>query len=132
MLWSHIFFEKASRDDAKATYAVTMKYFIIYSLILYLGLNLYISRARLKIYDADSSNYVDRFKITGFVAATPSLDPFYDEGTNRITNGIYTYTLPSAEQIGGVFDHFGVRVYTVVGTVGNLDILNVEVEYYYA
>ncbi len=37
------FFEKAGGKDARQTYAVTMKYFVIYSLVLYLGLNLYIS-----------------------------------------------------------------------------------------
>jgi len=37
------FFEKASGKDAKKTYAVAMKYFVIYALILFLGLNLYIS-----------------------------------------------------------------------------------------
>ncbi len=37
------FFEKASGKDAKETYAMAMKYFVIYALILFLGLNLYIS-----------------------------------------------------------------------------------------
>ena len=37
------FFEKLSGKDAKETYSTAMKYFIIYALILFLGLNLYIS-----------------------------------------------------------------------------------------
>jgi len=37
------FFEKAGKDDAKSSYAQVMKYFIIYCLIIYLGINLYIS-----------------------------------------------------------------------------------------
>ncbi len=37
------FFEKASGKDAKETYSTTMKYFVIYALVLFLGLNLYIS-----------------------------------------------------------------------------------------
>ncbi len=37
------FFEKASGKDAKETYAIAMKYFVIYALILFLGLNLYIA-----------------------------------------------------------------------------------------
>ncbi len=37
------FFEKASGKDARETYATTMKYFVIYALILFLALNLYIS-----------------------------------------------------------------------------------------
>ena len=36
------FFEKAGSKDAKETYAVTMKYFVITGLILFLGINLYI------------------------------------------------------------------------------------------
>ncbi len=35
------FFEKAGSKDAKQTYAVTMKYFVITALILFLGINLY-------------------------------------------------------------------------------------------
>jgi O-antigen/teichoic acid export membrane protein len=35
------FFEKAGSNDAKETYAVTMKYFVITALILFLGINLY-------------------------------------------------------------------------------------------
>jgi O-antigen/teichoic acid export membrane protein len=35
------FFEKAGSKDAKETYAVTMKYFVITALILFLGINLY-------------------------------------------------------------------------------------------
>lgn len=35
------FFEKAGSQDAKETYAVTMKYFVITALILFLGINLY-------------------------------------------------------------------------------------------
>ena len=37
------FFEKAGKEDAKSSYALVMKYFIIYCLIIYLGINLYIS-----------------------------------------------------------------------------------------
>jgi O-antigen/teichoic acid export membrane protein len=37
------FFEKAGGKDAKQTYATTMKYFVIYALMLFLVLNLYIS-----------------------------------------------------------------------------------------
>ena len=37
------FFEKLSGKDAKYTYATAMKYFVIYALMLFLGLNLYIS-----------------------------------------------------------------------------------------
>jgi O-antigen/teichoic acid export membrane protein len=36
------FFEKAGHQDAKKTYAVTMKYFVITALILFLVINLYI------------------------------------------------------------------------------------------
>ncbi|HUW92854.1 MAG TPA: oligosaccharide flippase family protein [Bacteroidales bacterium] len=36
------FFEKAGKHDAKETYAVTMKYFVITGLILFLCINLYI------------------------------------------------------------------------------------------
>ena len=36
------FFEKAGRHDARETYAVTMKYFVITALILFLVINLYI------------------------------------------------------------------------------------------
>lgn len=35
------FFEKAGSKDAKQTYALTMKYFVITALILFLGINLY-------------------------------------------------------------------------------------------
>jgi O-antigen/teichoic acid export membrane protein len=35
------FFEKAGSRDARETYAVTMKYFVITALILFLGINLY-------------------------------------------------------------------------------------------
>ncbi len=37
------FFERLNRSDAKETYAFVMKYFIIIMLIVYLGINLYIS-----------------------------------------------------------------------------------------
>jgi len=37
------FFERANRSDAKETYAFVMKYFIIIMLIVFLGINLYIS-----------------------------------------------------------------------------------------
>ncbi|MDX2414091.1 MAG: polysaccharide biosynthesis C-terminal domain-containing protein, partial [Bacteroidales bacterium] len=37
------FFEKASGKDAKETYSGAMKYFVIYGIILFLGLNLYLS-----------------------------------------------------------------------------------------
>ncbi|TFH47254.1 MAG: hypothetical protein E4G92_05430 [Bacteroidia bacterium] len=36
------FFEKAGKHDAKETYAVTMKYFVITGLVLFLVINLYI------------------------------------------------------------------------------------------
>jgi len=35
------FFEKAGSKDAKETYAVTMKYFVLTALIIFLGINLY-------------------------------------------------------------------------------------------
>ena len=37
------FFEKAGKKDAKETYATIMKYFVIISLVIYLGINLYLS-----------------------------------------------------------------------------------------
>jgi len=37
------FFERAKQSDAKETYAFVMKYFVIMMLILFLGINLYIS-----------------------------------------------------------------------------------------
>lgn len=37
------FFERATHNDAKETYAFVMKYFIILMLIIYLGINLYIT-----------------------------------------------------------------------------------------
>ncbi len=37
------FFERAKHDNAKETYAFVMKYFVIIMLIIYLGINLYIS-----------------------------------------------------------------------------------------
>jgi len=37
------FFERAKHDGAKETYAFVMKYFVIIMLIIYLGINLYIS-----------------------------------------------------------------------------------------
>ncbi|MCD4769982.1 MAG: oligosaccharide flippase family protein [Bacteroidales bacterium] len=37
------FFEKADKNDAKETYATIMKYFVIISLVIYLGINLYLS-----------------------------------------------------------------------------------------
>ena len=43
------FFEKAGRGDAKETYAVTMKFFVITGLILFLGINLYIEALQIII-----------------------------------------------------------------------------------
>ncbi len=43
------FFEKAGTSDAKETYAVTMKYFVITALILFLGINLYIEALQIII-----------------------------------------------------------------------------------
>lgn len=43
------FFERAERKDAKETYSVTMKYFVIVSLMLYLVINLYIDAAQVII-----------------------------------------------------------------------------------
>jgi len=43
------FFEKAGSSDAKETYAVTMKYFVITALILFLGINLYIEALQILI-----------------------------------------------------------------------------------
>lgn len=43
------FFEKAGSKDAKETYAVTMKYFVITALILFLGINLYIEALQIII-----------------------------------------------------------------------------------
>ena len=43
------FFEKAGNKDAKETYAVTMKYFVITALILFLGINLYIEALQIII-----------------------------------------------------------------------------------
>jgi len=43
------FFEKAGSKDAKETYAVTMKYFVITALILFLGINLYPEAIRVLI-----------------------------------------------------------------------------------
>ena len=43
------FFEKAGSHDAKKTYAVTMKYFVITALILFLGINLYIEALQIII-----------------------------------------------------------------------------------
>ena len=37
------FFERAKKDNAKETYAFIMKYFIIIMLLVFLGINLYIS-----------------------------------------------------------------------------------------
>lgn len=45
------FFEKAGSRDAKETYAVTMKYFVITALILFLGINLYPEAVRILIGD---------------------------------------------------------------------------------
>lgn len=43
------FFERAKHDNAKETYAFVMKYFIIIMLVIYLGINLYISGIQLII-----------------------------------------------------------------------------------
>jgi O-antigen/teichoic acid export membrane protein len=43
------FFEKAGSKDAKETYAITMKYFVITALILFLGINLYIEALQIII-----------------------------------------------------------------------------------
>ena len=43
------FFERAKHENAKETYAFIMKYFVIIMLILYLGINLYISGFQLII-----------------------------------------------------------------------------------
>jgi len=43
------FFEKAGTSNAKETYAVTMKYFVITALILFLGINLYIEALQIII-----------------------------------------------------------------------------------
>jgi O-antigen/teichoic acid export membrane protein len=43
------FFEKAGSKDAKEIYAVTMKYFVITALILYLGINLYVEALQIII-----------------------------------------------------------------------------------
>jgi len=43
------FFERAGNKDAKATYAITMKYFVIVALILYLVMNLYIEGVQIII-----------------------------------------------------------------------------------
>ena len=43
------FFEKAGRKEAKETYAVTMKYFVITALILFLLINLYIEAVQIII-----------------------------------------------------------------------------------
>ncbi len=43
------FFEKAGKHDAKETYAITMKYFVITALILFLGINLYIEALQIII-----------------------------------------------------------------------------------
>jgi len=43
------FFEKAGSKDAKETYAVTMEYFVITALILYLGINLYVEALQIII-----------------------------------------------------------------------------------
>lgn len=43
------FFERAGSKDAKKTYAVTMKYFVIIALIIYLIINLYIEAAQVII-----------------------------------------------------------------------------------
>ena len=43
------FFERAKHENAKETYAYIMKYFVIIMLILYLGINLYISGFQLII-----------------------------------------------------------------------------------
>jgi len=43
------FFEKAGTINAKETYAVTMKYFVITALILFLGINLYIEALQIII-----------------------------------------------------------------------------------
>jgi O-antigen/teichoic acid export membrane protein len=43
------FFEKAGSKDARETYAVTMKYFVITALILFLGINLYPEAVRVLI-----------------------------------------------------------------------------------
>ncbi|MDF1560256.1 MAG: oligosaccharide flippase family protein [Bacteroidales bacterium] len=43
------FFEKAGSKEAKEIYAVTMKYFVITALILYLGINLYVEALQIII-----------------------------------------------------------------------------------
>jgi len=43
------FFEKAGNKDAKETYAITMKYFVITALILFLVINLYIEAVQIII-----------------------------------------------------------------------------------
>jgi O-antigen/teichoic acid export membrane protein len=43
------FFERAKHENAKETYAYVMKYFVIIMLIVYLGINLYISGVQLII-----------------------------------------------------------------------------------
>ena len=43
------FFERAKRENAKETYAFIMKYFVIIMLLIYLGINLYISGTKLII-----------------------------------------------------------------------------------
>ncbi len=43
------FFEKSDKSDAKETYATVMKYFVIISLVIYLGINLYLSGIQILI-----------------------------------------------------------------------------------
>ena len=58
------FFERAKQEDAKKMYAEVMKYFIISMLIIYLGLNLYISGFQLIV----GRNYRDAIGVVPIIS----------------------------------------------------------------
>lgn len=94
------------------------------------GKNLVITDTRVIIGDADADDYLNRLRIFGY-SGSVSQTTLVDDGTNRTTNGVFTYG-HADQTIGG--SYFRAQFYLEVfsTTANQFDFYAIEFEYYYA
>jgi len=92
------------------------------------GLKLYITKCQIAIADADATDYLNAMYVRGITAA--GITNLYNDGTNRIAAGTYTYTFPAAVDCSAYLKIF-LRCDVFSSSNEQFDLANCAIECYY-
>ena len=95
------------------------------------GLSLRVKEMRITVGDADGSNYIDRtlLRTVQISSGSAGLTVKDDDGSNRTTEGVYTYAFTTFDLASDQSCHVTIAI--IVGTIDALEITEVEFLVYY-